>query len=139
MWERNAYDAIFHLLGVVREDKTTLSDVANYYNEEASDIVWEVSSHLRGWKALTLMYGFEERLFGIAESAGADQTSTLLDEMFPFIWGQSVFLQSETFAEYLQYAQEEKGFLPTVDLPKKSLDEFKSNMRKGNLRADGVI
>ena len=139
MWERSVFDAVFHLLGIVRSQPTTVAQVANYYSEEVSDMVWEMSQLLRGWKALTLTYGFEERLFGVAESVGKEQPCTLISEMYPFVWGNHVFLESKMFVDYLNYAQEEMGLLQGVDLPKKSDDDFRSNMRQGNLRADGVV
>ena len=139
MWERSVYDAVFHLLGSVRSQPTTVEQVANYYDQEVSDMVWEMSQLLRGWKALTLTYGFEERMYGTAESAGKDQPTMLVDEMYPYIWGNSVFLESKVFIEYLNYAQEEMGLLRGIELPQKSDEDFQSKMRRGNLRADGVI
>ena len=141
MWERSVYDAVFHLIGAIRNEPTTVADVARYYEQEVSDIVWEMSQLLRGWRAITLMYGFEERLLGVGESAGADQPCTLLPEMemYPFIWGSPVFLESKTFVEYLKFAQQEKGLLQGIDLPQRKDSDFSSNMRQGNLRADGVI
>jgi hypothetical protein len=137
MYERNVYDAVFHLMGVVRSEPTTVADAAMYYGDEISDLVWEFSQLLRGWKALTLMYGFEERIFGVADVA--EQKCTITDEMYPFIWGNPVYLQSKTYMEYLQYAKEEMGCLQSIDLPKMKDEDFKSKMRQGNLRADGVI
>jgi hypothetical protein len=139
MWERSLYDAVFHLIGAIREEPTTLSDVANYYGEEVSDVVWEMSQLLRGWRAITLTYGFEERLFGVGETSGAGQSCTLVDEMYPFIWGNPVFLESKSFVEYLQYAQQEKGLLRGIVLPQRDEGHYTSHMRQGNLRADGVV
>lgn len=139
MWERNIYDAVFHLLGVVREDPTNIADVSNFFYDEVSDIVWDFSQLLRGWKAITLMYGFEERLFGVADATGGEHPCTLTDEMYPFIWGNSVFMESPKFVEYMLFAQEDKGFLQSIDMPKRDIDDFKTAMRRGNLRADGVI
>lgn len=73
MWERNCLDAVMNLVGSVREEPTTLADVANYYEEEVSDMLWEISGTLRGWKAITLLYGFEERMFGFAERQKSQQ------------------------------------------------------------------
>jgi len=140
MWERHVLDACFHVLGVVREQQpTTLADVANYYEQEASDMVWEMSQLLRGWKALTLMYGFEERIFGTAEMRGTETPCQLSDDMYEFLWGNQVFLQSKMFCDYLSYAKTEKGQLPQTDLPQRADEEFASKMRQGNLRADGVL
>lgn len=139
MWERSLYDALFSLIGVIRQEPTTMSDVANYYAEEVSDIVWEMSQLLRGWRAITLTYGFEERLLGVGESAGAGQPCAIVDEMYPFIWGIPTFLESKTFVEYLQYAQHDKGLLQAINLPQRTDADYTSHMRQGNLRADGVV
>jgi len=138
MWERNVYDACFHLVGAVRQDPTTVADVANYYGDETSDLLWEMSQLLRGWKALTLTYGFEERLFGVAQSTGTEQQCTLVEEMYPYIWGNAVYLESMAFVEYLKIAQE-IGMMQGIALPERGEDEYSSKMRQGNLRADGVI
>ena len=143
MWERSCMDAVFNLIGSVRADPTTLSDVANYYEEEASDMLWEISGHLRAWKAVTLTYGFEERLFGFAERR-SDQQCTIVDDWYQYIWGNKVFSSSKKFLEYLHYAKNDMGYLQTVDLPPmKEETELElaspSRLRTGNLRADGVI
>jgi hypothetical protein len=139
MWERTVFDAVFHVIGAIRDAPTTVADVALYYQEEVSDIVWEISGLLRGWRAITLLYGFEERMFQMGETSGSDQPCTLLTNMYPFVWGNPVLLESKTYAEYLKYGQMEKELLPGVELPIKTDDNFVSKMRQGNLRADGVI
>lgn len=140
MWERNILDAAINLVGAVREERTTQSDVANYYEEEVSDMVWEISQSLRGWKAMTLMFGFEERLFGVAENTGSEKPCYLDDSMFPYIWGNRVFTDTPMFLDYLWYAKEQRGLLQTVELPpKKEGNAGSSIMRQGNLRADGKI
>jgi hypothetical protein len=139
MWERNVYDAVFHLIGAIRDEPSSLSDVANYYAEEVSDIVWEMSQLLRGWRAITLTYGFEERLLSVGESSGAGQPCTLIQSMYPFIWGNPVFLEGKSFVDYLQYAKQEKSLLQGIDLPQRSDADYTSHMRQGNLRADGVV
>jgi hypothetical protein len=139
MWERNIYDAVFNLVGAVRHESTTISDVANYYSEEVSDIVWQMSQLLRGWRAITLTFGFEERLLGVGEFTGSDQPCQLLDDMYPFVWGTPVFLESNKFVEYLQYAKNEMGLLQGISLPQSSSGGVPSQMRQGNLRADGVV
>lgn len=139
MWEQNAYDAIFPLVGFVREEPTTIFEVAEYYEEEASDMLWEVSGSLRGWKAITLMFGFEERLFGIAENRGSGKESKIDETMFPYVYGNRVFSDSPMVNEYLWYARDNFGVLKDAELPPKKPDSGKSIMRKGNLRADGVI
>lgn len=140
MWERNVLDAVFNLVGAVRKDEpTTLADVAKYYEEEVSDMVWEITNNLRGWKALTLTYGFEERLFGVAELSS--HQCTLVDELYPYIWGDTVFTESPMFLDYLWYAQQECGLLQTVQLPprKEGDDRTSGIFRQGNMRADGVL
>jgi len=140
MWERNCFDAVMNLVGCVREEPTTLADVANYYEEEVSDILWELTGTLRGWKAITLMFGFEERIYGFAERQSS-QSCALVDEWFPYIWGNKVFIESQKYLEYLHYAKSEIGLLQTVELPpmKEESELGKSIMRTGNLRADGVV
>ena len=156
MYERTVYDAIFVLLGSVRQDNdTNLKQVAQYYEAEVSELIWEMSQLLRGWKAITLMYGFEERLFGIAEFTTQNKLDNrnCIDMMSPigddesgecksyeYIWGNYVLNQSPLYVEYLHYAQQEKGLFKGITLPRQtSSDETKSIMRKGILRADGVL
>lgn len=137
MWERNCLDAVLNLVGSVREEPTTLADVANYYEEEVSDMLWEISGTLRGWKAITLMYGFEERIFGFAEMQ--KQQCAIIDDWYPYIWGNKVFTESQRFLEYLHYAKSEMGLLQSVELPPMKSELDVSKIRKGNLRADGVV
>jgi len=142
MWERSFHDAIFPLLGSVRDQPTTVADVANYYGEEVSDMCWELSQKLRGWRAVTLLYGFEERLFRTAEMQGTETSTQPLPDpfMYPFLWGMNVYTESQMVVDYLWYAQTEMGYLQGVELPRQKADgEYTSHMRKGNLRADGVI
>jgi hypothetical protein len=139
MWERSIYDAVFNLVGVIRSEPTTLSDVSNYYSEEVSEIVWEMSQLLRGWRAITLTYGFEERLFGVGEFTGSEQSCQLIEDLYPFVWGIPVFLESKTFLEYLQYAKNEMNLFQGITLPQQKDGDYTSHMRQGNLRADGVV
>ena len=130
-----------NLVGCVRAEPTTLAEVADYYEEEVSDIIWEITGTLRGWKAITLMFGFEERIFGFAERQTSQQCA-IVDEWYPYIWGNKVFTESQKYLEYLHYAKTEMGLLQSVDIPPmKEESELDVNkiMRKGNLRADGVI
>lgn len=138
MWERNCLDAVLNLVGSVREEDTSLADVALYYEAEVSDILWEMSGTLRGWKAITLLYGFEERIFGFAEFQ-KDKQCTIIDEWYPYIWGNKVFTESQKYLEYLHYAKSEMGLLQSVELPPMKDEGALSKMRKGNLRADGVV
>ena len=85
MWERSVLDAVFNLIGSVRAEPTTVANVASYYTEEVGDMVWDLSQLLRGWRAITLMYGFEERMYGAAEKSGADEPCTLIPEMYPYV------------------------------------------------------
>jgi len=139
LWEQSVLDAAFHVVGAVRDVPTTIKEVAEYYYDaEVSDLVWDLTQLLRGWKAITLLYGFEERMVGVAERM-ADVPCTLPPESYPFCWGNSVFLQSQTLVEYLSYAQHDKGLLPGIELPVRDVASYASKMRQGNLRADGVV
>jgi hypothetical protein len=140
MWERSFFDAIFPLLGVVRDQPTTVADVANFYEEEVADMAWDLSRLLRGWRAVTLLYGFEERLRGVAEMHGGDEQCSLPDDnMFPYTFGLNVFRESKEVTDYLWYAKTEKGELPSIELPNRANEDYTSKMIKGNLRADGVV
>jgi hypothetical protein len=150
MYERTVLDAIFVLLGSVRDDaSTTIRQVAKYYEEEVAELSWELSGLLRGWKALTLLYGFEERMLGWAEDApdavvGELACRDILQEhgvnSYPYVWGNSVVLQSKLYVEYLWYAHQEMNLFPGIELPPQRGDDgVKSIMRTGVLRADGKI
>lgn len=140
MWERSIIDVCFNLIGAVREEPTTIANVAMYYQQEFSDMVWEVSQQLRGWKGLTLTFGFEERMFGIGEYTGSETPCTLVNEAYDFVWGNPVYTQAPLILDYLWYAKEECGLLQGIDLPpKKNEGDQSSIMRKGNFRADGVV
>mmetsp|Transcript_2387 Transcript_2387/g.3656 ORF Transcript_2387/g.3656 Transcript_2387/m.3656 type:complete len:366 (+) Transcript_2387:166-1263(+) len=136
MWERNAYDAVFNLVGAVRVEPTTLLDVALYYDKEVSDMVWGISTELRGRKAITLTYGFEERMFAIGETTGSDKPCKLDDEMFPFMYEE--FLGVPVINEYLSYSQDERWLLPNTTFLRQS-GGGKPILIQGNLRADGAI
>ena len=123
-------------MGAVRTEPTTICDVALYYGDEFSDMVWQISGILRGMKAITMTYGFEERLFGVAENTGSETQCELVDDMFPFMF--EAFEMASTVNEYLGYAQDERGLLQGVTLARKPVDS-KPIMRQGNLRADGVV
>jgi hypothetical protein len=136
MWERAAYDAVFNLVGAVRGEPTTIREVANYYPEEVSDMLWEVSSTLRGTLAVTLTYGFEERLFGVGENSD-EGLCEVNDAVYPHIFDNPM-LTSKMILQYLNFAKDEVGLLENVELPPSQLDR-PSSMRQGNLRSDGVI
>jgi hypothetical protein len=123
------------LIGSVRQEPTTIKDAAFYYGDEASDMLWQVTSVLRGWLAVTLLYGFEERMFGFAEQRGGKDTCHIDDTMYPYIFPPP-FDQSSMICEYLNYAKDDCKLI-TVQVPKAS--KKPSAMRQGNLRADGVI
>ena len=136
MWERTAYDAAFNLIGAVRSEPTKMKDVALYYGEEVSDMLWEISGALRGHLAVTLSYGFEERVFGVGENA-EDEICELDEAMYPFLYDNAL-LNSKMLVQYLHYAKDELGTLANVELPISRGDK-PSLMRQGNLRADGAI
>jgi hypothetical protein len=141
MWERSAYDAVFHVVGAVRAEPTSLKDVAIYYDAEASDMLWSISGMLRGSRAITITYGFEERLFGIAEASDPQEQCRLVDsqEMWPFLY--EPFEDIPKFMEYMCYAQDECGLLPSVSFLRRNINAMEKPpvIRPGNLRADGVV
>ena len=140
MWERAIFDCVFNVVGSVREEKTDHADVAMYYELEASDMMWELVNNLRGGLAVTLIYGFEDRLFSIAEMRGKDDICELPDIMFDY--SQNIFPgQCRILKEYLNYAKDKCGILQGVYVPPlpTQLDGLPSKVRQGNLRADGVI
>lgn len=104
-------------------------------------MLWAVSGMLRGSRAITLTFGFEERLFGAAEASDPEQQCTLLDdaEMFPFLY--EPFIDIPKVNEYLCYAQDELGLLPSVSFLRRNVGTMEKPpvMRQGNFRADGVI
>mmetsp|Transcript_43220 Transcript_43220/g.91910 ORF Transcript_43220/g.91910 Transcript_43220/m.91910 type:complete len:410 (-) Transcript_43220:197-1426(-) len=140
MWERALYDAVWNVVGSVREDETDHADVAMFFDMEASDMMWELANGLRGGLAVTLIYGFEDRLFSIAEMRGKDEPCELLDEMFDYL--QNVFPgKCLMLYEYCNYAKDKRGLLKEVKVPPvpTQLSELPSLVKTGNLRADGVI
>ena len=141
MWERSFMDAIFHLLGAVRQQSTNFAQVAEFYEDEASDLLWDCSQLLKGWRAVTLLYGFEERIFGVAETNGKDTDCQLDEQMFPYLFDFNVFMESKNVIDYLVYAKEDMNLIPNIEHKSfgKTDQEFKSRMRQGKLRADGVI
>lgn len=136
MWERAAFDAVFNLIGAVREEPTTIKDVALYYEKEVSEMLWEITSSLRGMLAVTLLYGFEDRLLSFAESDSNAKPCEVTDAMYPYMFCQPLD-QGKMVASYLNFAKDERGLLQTVPVPRVS--EKISAMRQGNLRANGVV
>eukprot|EP00588_Corethron_pennatum_P008750 CAMPEP_0194272246 /NCGR_PEP_ID=MMETSP0169-20130528/5854_1 /TAXON_ID=218684 /ORGANISM="Corethron pennatum, Strain L29A3" /LENGTH=419 /DNA_ID=CAMNT_0039014857 /DNA_START=36 /DNA_END=1295 /DNA_ORIENTATION=- len=161
MWERVLHDAVFGLVGSLREDRVSIKEVANYYGEEASDMLWEATSLLRGALAVTITYGFEERIFGLAEAMGESVECEINEELFRRCNG--VFcnykLADDTevarsglekgmrmHSEYIAFARtkrsligEKMGGRVILNLGKEAEDAANSPMLQGNLRADGVI
>eukprot|EP00970_Alexandrium_tamarense_P014154 scaffold3936_cov187-Alexandrium_tamarense.AAC.1 len=140
MWERALYDAVWNVVGAVRDEPTDHSDVAMFFELEASDMMWEIANHLRGGLAVTLIYGFEDRLFSIAEMRGKGEPCELNDNMFDYI--QNVFPgRNRMLSEYCNYAKDKRGLLQGVNVPPvpSELTELPSKIRQGNLRADGTI
>lgn len=139
MWEKALYDAVFNLVGSVREEDTDHADVAMFYEIEASDMMWELVNSLRGGLAVTLIYGFEDRLFSIAEMRGTDEPCVLPGDMFHHMY---VFPgKCQMLWEYCNYAKDRRGLLEGVEVPPvpNQLSELPSPIRLGNLRADGMI
>ena len=140
MWERALYDAVWNIVGAVRDEPTDHADVAYYYEEEASDMIWELANNLRGGLAVTLIYGFEDRLFSFAEQRGKDDPCELIDEMFDYM--QNCFPgKNFILLEYCNYAKKEKGLLQKSEVPSvpTEMTELPSLVKRGNLRADGTI
>ena len=112
--------------------------MALYYGDEVSDMLWGISGMLRGSRALTFTYGFEERLFGVAEMNGGDQPCTIIDEMYPFLY--EPYEMVPKFMEYMCYGQDECGLLSTVSFLRRNVGTMdKPIIRAGNMRADGVV
>lgn len=129
-----------NVVGAVREEPTDHADVAMFFELEASDMMWEITNHLRGGLAVTLIYGFEDRLFSMAEMRGKDEMCELSDEMFDFT--HNIFPgQNRMLLEYLNYAKDVRGWLKASNVPPipSQLGELPSKIRQGNLRADGMI
>lgn len=140
MWERAVYDCVFNLVGAVREEETDHADVAMFYEHEASDMMWELVNGLRGGLAVTLIYGFEDRLLSFAEMRGKDEPCELIEGMFNY--QQNIFPGKCVIQkEYYNYAKDTIGLLQGVDVPSIStqMDELPSLVKTGNLRADGMI
>lgn len=98
------------------------------------------SKQLRGGLAVTLIYGFEDRILSIAEQRGSDEPCELINEMFDHM--QNIFPgQCRMLWEYCNYAKDEMGWLQGVEVPKvpSQLSELPSKIRLGNLRADETI
>ena len=39
MWERSVFDAVFNLIGAIRDKPTTIADVAKYYEAEVRYVI----------------------------------------------------------------------------------------------------
>jgi len=143
MWERSLYDGALNLVGAVRNEPVNLAEIALYYDKEVSDMGWQFSQQVRGYLAVTVTYGFEERMFGFAEREGHTTVAQLPSkEMYPFIYGLPPFEGSKKVVEYLNYAQRELGLLEGITgIPQ--TESFAalppSKMRQGNLRSNGGV
>jgi len=152
MWEKSIFDATFHLIGACVGEGTTIADVGKFYGDDASDMIWQLSSMLRGSNAIALPYGFEERMFEFAEASGKDTICTIEPDSWGFV--NDIFLQTSLkglnmgfgdpaplHTEYVDLAVSNRGLLQGKDvvIPKDMKTQRKSIMREGNLRADGVI
>ena len=143
MWECAVYDAVMPLIGAVREESTNHAQVAMYYHEEASDMIWQLATALRGMLAVTMTYGAEERMYSFAEQREKEMNCVLPDaNMYDYTALRIFESHCPMIADYLAYARNERGLLQDVQLPDKILQggvEVSSIMRRGNLRADGVV
>jgi hypothetical protein len=88
-----ATDAVF-IYGVVSEPTSIAT--SPIILRRGGEIFVGVRDEAWGWKALTLTYGFEERMYGVAQEHGNDQACTVTDEMYPRL-GIEVFQQSSVF------------------------------------------
>lgn len=142
MWEMAAYDAVFSLVGAVRDDPITHKDVALYYGNEASDMLWQISNNLRGYLAVTLIYGFEDRVFEYAERNGEDWQCMVNGDNYSYQFGLDTFEASEMVCNYLCLAQKKGRFGPDLQL-KPSVLVFERDLNpktlKGNFRCDGAV
>eukprot|EP00592_Proboscia_alata_P002630 CAMPEP_0194365714 /NCGR_PEP_ID=MMETSP0174-20130528/13758_1 /TAXON_ID=216777 /ORGANISM="Proboscia alata, Strain PI-D3" /LENGTH=406 /DNA_ID=CAMNT_0039140541 /DNA_START=90 /DNA_END=1310 /DNA_ORIENTATION=- len=148
MWEWTAFVAVFNLVGGVREMDTTISDVSRYYEQEASDLLWSISKFLRGYLAVTMTYGFEERIFEFADMRGNGEdffypNCEISDDMYRLYFDK--FTDSQQFCEYLSLATERKMFGTDVvpdhvlKYGNGELGTRTSAMIDGNLRSDGKV
>jgi len=114
MLERTAYLAIFNLVGALHPEKTkggegltgklaTHQTVANYYHEEVDDMLTEVSYTLRGYMAVTLIYGTTKRLVAYAEANGRDYDCVVKTEDYPFfnglLWENAMIARERGFPD----------------------------------------
>jgi len=165
MWERVTFDAVFGCIGSIRDDRVSMKDVALYYGEETSDMLWEATGLLRGCLAVTITYGFEERMFGFAEAMG-EVDCGMNEELFRRCNG--VFCDYELadatkvprsglekgmrkHSEYVAYASTSKGLIGErsggrvvlsqriLNIGSKAEVFLTSAMLQGNLRCDGAI
>ena len=140
MWEMAAYDAVFNLVGAVRAEPTSHQQVALYYDDEAGDMLWEITNNLRGYLAVTLQYGFEDRIFEYAEKNGSEMMCNLSSDLYQFSF--EPFEASKMVCNYLVFAQKSRNLLQGMEL-KDSVKTFEQDLnpktRQGNLRCDGVI
>jgi len=67
MWECAVYDVGMPLIGAVREEPTNHDQVAMYYHDEASDMIWQLATALRGMLAITMTYGAVKRMYRFTE------------------------------------------------------------------------
>jgi len=118
MWERAIFDAVFNLVGCVRKEKTDIQEVVLYYEEEASEMMVQVTKALRGMLAVTLLYGYEERLMGYAEQRG-ELECQLNSKMYPYTFCYPIGPTSMV-AEYLNYAKDKMGLLQDIEVPNES-------------------
>ena len=103
-------------------------------------MLWQIATLLRGSLAVTMIYGFEDRMYSLAEKTGKETQCTLDGKMYDYSF--AMFEGCPVIAEYLAYAKQEFGLLQDKELPDaitKGQVQFSPIMRKGNLRADGVV
>jgi len=116
MLERVTYFSVYNLIGVLhRKDDGTASshaDVANYFEDEVDDMIFELTKTLRGHYAVSLLLGTMSRSHAYAKEHGTETRAEVTD----FKWFNGVFYKiakealargygdrCEMHTEYLEY------------------------------------
>ena len=83
MLEKCAFLTVFPLVGALhpKEDgsASSLADVADFFEVEADDMLYELGRTLRGHLAVTLLGGYPGRMFALASSEHKDTPAVVKD------------------------------------------------------------
>ncbi|CAM9266493.1 unnamed protein product, partial [Phaeothamnion confervicola] len=121
MFEHLVFDCAINLVGALHNNQP-VKDVARYYQAECIEMIEELARALRGILAVTLLYGYEERILAYAESpAVADAKTGVEKETFPwrhgFFYDMSMMAREKGWpdpcpmhSEYLGYGNSEGLF-----------------------------